>query len=270
MIQLKNNRIQNCFNKLREKGKKAFIPYIAAGVPTIEDTYSLILQLEKSGSDIIELGYPFSDPMADGPVNQAAADHALNQGLTRSNYFELIRKIRKVSEIPLVVFTYLNPVFAYGYQKFIEEAKEAGADGVLIVDLPIEESEEYIQQCQKLDLANIFLASPTTTPDRLQNMVKHASGFLYYISRTGVTGERNDFQFGFEEKLKEIKSGSDLPVAVGFGISTPEHVQKVCQMADGAIVGSALVKRTMENKPYKEIETEITEFIQTMSQPTKA
>jgi tryptophan synthase alpha chain len=266
------NRIDAAFARLKQKKQKAFIPYIGAGVPGASETVEITLLLEKQGADILELGYPFSDPMADGLVNQAAATRALENGVDDAAYLDMIKAIRSKSQIPIVVFTYLNPIFRLGMAEFAERAKEAGVDGFLIVDLPVEESAEFQEVCRKLDLRLIFLAAPTTTPVRLQRLLKEASGFLYYISRTGITGEQTGFQKDFEVKLSEVVKAaavSSLPVVVGFGISTPEQVRAVCALCDGAVVGSALVRRTLEDKPWPEMRAEIEALAQRLIAPTK-
>jgi len=266
------NRIDAAFARLKEKKQKAFIPYIGAGVPGALQTVEMALLLEKQGADILELGYPFSDPMADGLVNQAAATRALENGVDDKAYLGMVQAIRAKSQIPIVVFTYLNPIFRLGMAEFARRAKEAGVDGFLIVDLPVEESAEFQEVCRKLDLRLIFLAAPTTTPARLQRLLREASGFLYYISRTGITGEQTGFQKDFESKLSEVVKAavaSSLPVVVGFGISTPEQVRAVCALCDGAVVGSALVRRTLEDKPWPEMRAEIEALAQRLIAPTK-
>ncbi len=268
------NRIDLAFIKLREKKQKAFIPYLAAGVPGNDETVEMVLELEKLGADIVELGYPFSDPMADGVVNQAAANRALELGVHADTYFNMVKKIREKSAIPLIAFTYLNPLFKIGFDAFTRQAKDAGMDGILIVDMPVEESEEMQKLCKALDLSLIFLVAPTTTPERLERVFKAASGFLYYISRTGITGERDSFQNDFEKKVTALqsaatKANAKIPIVVGFGISTPEHVKTVCKLTDGVVVGSALVRRTLEEKPFKNILQDLLEFAAPLVRPTK-
>jgi tryptophan synthase alpha chain len=263
------NRIDAAFARLREGKRKAFIPYIAAGVPGAAETVELALLLEGLGADVLELGYPFSDPMADGVVNQAAANRALENGVDEASYLGMVRAIRAKSQIPIVVFSYLNPVFRRGMGAFARRAKEAGADGFLLVDMPVEESAEFQEACRELDLRLIFLAAPTTTPGRLERLLREASGFLYYISRTGITGEREGFQEGFEEKMAALKKASPIPVVAGFGISTPEQVRAVCALCDGAVVGSALVRRTLEKKPWPEMRAEIASLAKSLIAPTK-
>lgn len=263
------NRIDKAFTNLRTQKKKAFIPYVVAGVPGIEETVELAVALEKLGADIIELGYPFSDPMADGVVNQAAANRALELGVDADIYFSIVEKIRQRSQVPLIAFSYLNPLFKLGFEVFVKRAKNAGMDGILIVDMPVEEAEEMQALCRREDLSLIFLVAPTTTPDRLALVLKAASGFLYYISRTGITGERDSFQTGFESKVSALKAASKLPVVVGFGISKPDQVRTVCQLTDGVVVGSALVRRTLESQPFTTMLKEISDFAAPLIAPTK-
>jgi len=264
------NRIDGAFARLNQSGQKAFIPYIAAGVPGTDETVDLALMLEAHGADVLELGYPFSDPMADGVVNQAAATRALELGVDDEAYFGMVKAIRaKSPTLPLVVFSYLNPIFRLGLRDFATRAKAAGADGFLLVDMPVEEADEMLAICRELDLRFIFLAAPTTTPDRLKKILEVGSGFLYYISRTGITGEQSKFQDGFEEKLTAIKQASSIPVVVGFGISTPDQVAAVCALCDGAVVGSALVRRTLEAKPWAEMRADLETLAAGLIAPTK-
>jgi tryptophan synthase alpha chain len=264
------NRIDAAFARLKAAGQKAFIPYIAAGVPGRTETIELAGLLAARGADVLELGYPFSDPMADGVVNQAAATRALELGVDDEAYFDMVKAIRAQSpELPLVVFSYLNPIYRLGLRAFATRAKAAGADGFLLVDMPVEEADEMLAICRELDLRFIFLAAPTTTPARLKTILEVGSGFLYYISRTGITGEQSKFQEGFAAKLTAIKNASTLPVVVGFGVSTPEQVAEVCALCDGAVVGSALVRRTLENRPWAQVRAELETLAEALIAPTK-
>jgi tryptophan synthase alpha chain len=263
------NRVDAAFARLKESRKKAFIPYIVAGVPGRAETVEIVLELERLGADIIELGYPFSDPMADGVVNQAAANQALASGVDADAYFAMVAEIRKRTQIPLIVFSYLNPIFKYGIDAFARRAKAAGMDGFLLVDMPVEESLDTQAICKREDMSLIFLAAPTTTQERLEKVLEGGSGFLYYISRTGITGEQDAFQKDFETKVAAIKAGCKLPVVVGFGISKPDHVRTVCRLTDGVVVGSALVRRTLEKKPFAEMLADIRTLIAPLAGPTK-
>jgi len=263
------NRIDAAFARLNGKKQKAFIPYIAAGVPGRDETVQIALSLEKLGADILELGYPFSDPMADGVVNQLAANKALELGVDDAAYLDMVRKIRAKSQMPIIVFSYLNPIYRLGLRQFAGRAKAAGADGFLLVDMPAEEADEIVAICRDLDMRFIFLAAPTTTPARLQRILEMGSGFLYYISRTGITGERDSFQADFETKLSAVKKAAGMPVVVGFGLSTAEQVRKVCSLCDGAVVGSALVRRTLADKPFNEMLGDIQAVASALIAPTK-
>jgi tryptophan synthase alpha chain len=264
------NRIDASFARLDQSGQKAFIPYIAAGVPGVNETIELAGMLAGLGADVLELGYPFSDPMADGVVNQAAATRALELGVDDATYLGIVKRIRLQNpDLPIVVFSYLNPIFRLGLREFAVRAKDAGADGFLLVDMPVEEADEMLAICKELDLRFIFLAAPTTTPARLNKILEVGSGFLYYISRTGITGEQAKFQDGFEDKLRSVKAAAKIPVVVGFGISTPDQVKSVCALCDGAVVGSALVRRTLEKKPWPEMRAELETLATALIAPSK-
>jgi len=235
-------RIEQKFSELRREGRKGFIPYITAGDPSLEITRDLILALEKSGADIIELGVPFSDPIADGPVIQRATERALRNGVSLPKILELGASIRKQSQIPLVLFSYYNPLFNYGLEKLARNAVAAGFDGALASDLTVEESEAFVRTMRNAGLNTIFLAAPTSSPERMKKIAKTSNGFLYAVSRTGVTGEQRDLAGDLKQFLQTLRSHTASPIAVGFGISHPEHVQAVWQEADAAVVGSSIVK----------------------------
>ncbi len=236
------NRITNKFNELREKERIALVTYITAGDPSLESTHEIVLKLEESGADIIELGIPFSDPMADGPAIQLASERALESGTTLSGVLDTVKRIREVSQIPIILFGYYNPFFHYGLKEFSEDAAEAGADGVLVVDLPPEEAGEFEVHTSKAGLNLVFLLAPTSTTERVELIAKHASGFIYLVSVTGVTGVRPDMNYSLDVLADQIKSTSGLPVGVGFGVSTPSQVEKIAAYADAVIVGSAIVR----------------------------
>jgi tryptophan synthase alpha chain len=247
------NRIDNCFARLRSQKRKGFIPYICAGDPTLAATVDLALALEQSGADLLELGLPFSDPLADGIVNQLAAERALRAGATVRGVLDCIRVIRRQSQIPIVLYSYLNPVFQFGFEKFHREAEAAGVDGLLILDLPPEEDvAEPAAGGQLRDLApgnliHIRLIAPTTSLERIQTITKNARGFLYYISREGVTGARQTISASLADQLTQIRQFSELPIAVGFGVSNPEQACEVAQHADAVVVGSAIVDLIAED-----------------------
>ena len=232
-----HNRIDNCFARLRKEKRKGFVPYICAGDPTLKKTAELGVALEKAGADVLELGLPFSDPLADGIVNQLAAQRSLTAGTTVPGVFDCVREIRRQSQIPIVLYSYLNPIFQFGADKFHREAEAAGVDGLLILDLPPEEDVDLGPG----NLVHIRLIAPTTPPDRMKKIAKSAKGFLYYVSREGVTGARDSIAVSLPQKMAELRKMSDLPVAIGFGISNPEQAREVAQHADAVVVGSAIV-----------------------------
>lgn len=235
-------RIEKTFAQLKSAGRKAFIPYITAGDPSLDITLELILALDKAGADIIELGVPFSDPIADGPVIQRATDRALRNKVNLPAVLKLGEKIREKSTIPIVVFSYFNPLYSYGLAKLARSAAQAGFDGVLATDLTVEESESFTRAMRDSGLNTVFLVAPTSSPERMKKIAETSNGFLYAVSRTGVTGEQQELSSDLRVFLQTLRSHTDSPIAVGFGISRPEHVRAVWQLADGAIVGSSIVK----------------------------
>ncbi|MEO5915497.1 MAG: tryptophan synthase subunit alpha [Luteolibacter sp.] len=237
------NRIDAVFSKLRETQSTAFVAYVAAGDPDFETSLEVIKGLADAGADIIELGLPFSDPLADGIVNQMAADRALKSGMTTPRSLDLIRRFRETHETPIVLFTYLNPVFTYGFEKFHHDAAEAGADGILLLDLPPDEAALNKDLAIGAGLKHIRLIAPTTPPDRVKILAESAEGFIYALSRTGVTGAHGAPSANIAELVASIKSHTDVPVCVGFGVTTPEQAAMVAKSADGVIVGSAIVKQ---------------------------
>lgn len=240
------NRITQRFAGLKAQGKVAFIPYITAGDPTLDATGRLVLALEKAGADVIELGVPFSDPVADGVVNQEAAQRALLHNTSLHDIVAMVKSLRGRTQVPIMLFTYCNPILAYGFEAFAADAADAGVDGVLCVDLPPEEASAYEEQLWKRDIATVFLVAPTTDPQRLPLLAQNCRGFVYYVSRTGVTGERAALEASIEGSVAAIKRHTDLPVAVGFGISTPSQAADVARYADGVVVGSAIVRMVGE------------------------
>jgi tryptophan synthase alpha chain len=240
-------RIEKRFAELRSAGKKAFIPYLTAGDPSLDITRDLILALEKAGADVIELGVPFSDPIADGPVIQRATERALQNGVTLQGVLELGKNIRRESDIPLVLFSYFNPLLNHGLEKLARDAAGAGFDGVLATDLTVEESEVFTRTMQSAGLNTVFLVAPTSSPERMKKIARASTGFLYAVSRTGVTGETQELASDLKQFLQTLRTRTTSPIAVGFGISRPEHVRAVWQEADGAIVGSSIVKEVEQN-----------------------
>ncbi|HSI83981.1 MAG TPA: tryptophan synthase subunit alpha [Candidatus Methylacidiphilales bacterium] len=241
-----SNRIDTTFARLRAEGRKAFVAYITAGDPNLDTTPSLVYALEEAGVDVVELGVPFSDPLADGVVNQLAAQRALEAGTTLSGILDTVRLIRKKSTIPLVLFTYLNPLLRYGMEKFSQDAESAGVDGVLILDLPPEEIVGDMGLPESSPLRRISLIAPTSPEQRVAAIAGASSGFIYYVLREGVTGMRSDIPPAVSQRLDEIRRYSDVPVCVGFGISTPDQARAMAAWADGIIIGSALVARVAE------------------------
>ncbi len=236
------NRIANKFKELKEKDRIALVTYITAGDPSIDVTAELVLKLEENGADIVELGVPFSDPMADGPAIQLASERALKNGTTLKNVLEMVRRVREKSEIPIILFGYYNPFFKYGLERFAKDAASAGVDGVLVVDLPPEEAGEFKVHADRAGLDFVFLLAPTSTSDRISLVAESASGFVYLVSVTGVTGVRPDMDVSLEGLTNEIRRAAKLPVGIGFGISSPEQVAKIARYADAVIVGSAIVR----------------------------
>lgn len=236
-------RIQTVF----KNGHKALIAYITAGDPTPEQTPELVFALERGGVDLVELGVPFSDPIADGPVIQRGAERALKAGTTVKKVLEIARKVRGKSRIPLLLFTYLNPVLRYGLEALARDAKEAGIDGCLLTDLSVEEALSYTGAMKSAGLDTVFLAAPTSTPARLKLVSEYSSGFVYLVSRTGVTGERSSISDSLAPLVKSMRGITKLPLAVGFGIATPDQAREVSKMADGVVVGSAFVRLIEQN-----------------------
>ncbi len=236
-------RIENCYENLRKSGRKALITFITAGDPGLEATPKLVAELEAGGADIIELGVPFSDPLADGPTIQLASNRALAAGTTLSGILETVARIRENSQVPLVLMSYYNPLYRYGLERLVADAEACGVDGLIVPDLPLEEA-AGLRRLAASRLAVIPLAAPTTPPERLEKIVAAGRGFLYYVSVTGITGARTELPADLAaalERVGKIVAGC-LPLAVGFGISTPEQAKAVAARADAVIVGSALVK----------------------------
>lgn len=237
------DRLSATFEKLRAAGEKAFIAYIAAGDPDFDRSLQIMKTLADLGADIIELGLPFSDPLADGIVNQMAADRALKSGMSTPRVLELIRQFRQTHETPIVLFTYLNPVFTYGFKAFHQDAASAGADGMLLLDLPPDEAALNAELTIESSLKHIRLIAPTTPPERVKLLANSSEGFIYALSRTGVTGAHGAPSANIKELVSSIKQHTEVPVCVGFGITTPEQATMVAAAADGVIVGSAIVKQ---------------------------
>jgi tryptophan synthase alpha chain len=260
------NRIDEKFQALRAAKKPGFIAYITAGDPHLKSTPALVAALEQSGVDIVELGIPFSDPLADGATIQAAAGRAIAAGATVAGVLETIREIRKTSQIPIVLFTYLNPIYIYGYDRFHADASAAGADGLLILDLPPDEAARNAELMKSHGLLSIRLIAPTTPPERMELIAKSAEGFIYYVSREGVTGEQTSLSTDIAVQVAEIKKHTTLPVAVGFGISTPEQAAEVARESDAVVVGSAIVRRIGEHGAAPDLIEKISAFVKPLAQ----
>ena len=263
------NRIEKRFAELREKDETAFIPFITAGDPTLDQTEELVLALADAGADIIELGVPFSDPLADGVVNQEAAQRALLHHVTLHDIVALIGRLRKRTEVPLMLFTYYNPVLAYGAEALATEAAKAGADGILCVDLPPEEAEPYETAFRSKGLSTVFLLAPTSTDDRIDLIAEHSTGFVYYVSRTGTTGERETIESSVRGMVSKIKAKTDTPVAVGFGISTPAQAREIAGYGDGVVVGSAIVRMIGELGDSPDAPLQVGAFVKSLADAAK-
>lgn len=235
------NRIEQAFSHAHEQKRAAFVAYVCGGDPTPEDSTRICRTLIESGTDILEIGVPFSDPLADGLTNQLAAERALAAGMTQDKLFALVRSIREFSDVPIVLYTYYNLVLAHGLKTFATLAADAGVDGILTLDLPPEEAAELDEACAEVGLKSVYIVAPTSPDERIELIAKHATGFIYYVSQEGVTGERDSVASDLSARVAKIRAHTELPVVVGFGISKPEHVKAVASVADGVVVGSALV-----------------------------
>lgn len=264
------NRIEQRFAQLKEQGKKALVTYIGAGDPDLDATRDLVIAFDKAGVDIMELGVPFSDPMADGPVNQLAAQRGLESGTTPPKLLATVAEIRIESDIPIVLYIYYNLLHRPGIENFIKDSAAAGVDGLLVLDLPPEESGTYESLMRANDLCAIYLIAPTTPPERVQKIVKHGMGFIYYISREGVTGMQAKISDTIGEMTAGIREHTDLPIAVGFGVSNPEQAAAVARDADGVVVGSAIVNQIAEHGRDPVMVERVTAFVKSLSEAVKA
>ncbi|HDD43747.1 MAG TPA: tryptophan synthase subunit alpha [Candidatus Desulfofervidus auxilii] len=261
--------IKQVFRNLKKQGRRALIPYITAGDPDLETTKKLILTVAQSGGDILELGVPFSDPLADGPTIQAASQRALKSGTNLKEILKLIKEIRPYTEIPIVLMSYYNPLLQYGLERLAQEAVKAGINGFIVPDLTPEEADKWIKICRIYHLDTIFLIAPTTPLSRARKIVQKSQGFIYYVSVTGVTGARDKLPSDIIQNLNQLKRITKKPIAVGFGISSPEHVKMLIHYADGIIVGSAIVKIIGNSKNTNQILKKVSTFIKSLSQATK-
>jgi tryptophan synthase alpha chain len=259
-------RISEKFDYMRSKKEKALIVYLTAGDPSLEITKNLIFALENAGADILEIGVPFSDPTADGPVIQAAARRALKSGTTLEAVLKLVEEVRQVSQIPIVLFGYFNPIFAYGVKKFAHTAKMAGVDGVLVVDLPPEEAQELREYTDAVGVDFISLIAPTTGKERTRRIAADATGFIYYISITGITGTAAPKIADIKTAVEKIRKITKLPVAIGFGISQPQQAREIGQFADGIVVGSAVVRLIDENRNKSDLLKIVADYVRAIKE----
>jgi tryptophan synthase alpha chain len=260
-VRVRNARIDGAFARIRDRNAPGLVTYVTAGDPDLPRTEGILLALDRAGADVLEVGVPFSDPLADGPVIQRATERALAAGTTLARVLDMLQRLRPALQAPVVLFSYANPILRLGAERFADRAREAGVDGVLVLDLPIEEADDFRNMLASRGIDTILLLSPTTTDKRLQKAAALGSGFLYVISRLGVTGARDRIAEGAREMVQRIRGASDLPVALGFGISTPEHVREVGQWADAAVVGSALVSVIADAGASPDLDSRVEEYV---------
>lgn len=263
------NRIEKRFADLKARGQKAFIPYITAGDPTLAMTEDIVLALDRAGADVVEFGVPYTDPLADGPVNQEAAARALKHHVRIADILALVSRLRAKTQVPILLFAYYNPLLAYGVEKLAQDAAAAGVDGVLCVDLPPEEAAEYEAAFRKHNLCTVFLLAPTSTDERIDLVAKHSSGFIYYVSRTGTTGERSNVESDVQGMVAKIKAKTPLPIAVGFGISNPAQAKQIAAYGDGVVVGSAIVRLIGELGTSPDTALQVGTFVKSLADATK-
>ncbi|MCK5215486.1 MAG: tryptophan synthase subunit alpha [Candidatus Omnitrophica bacterium] len=264
------NRIENKFKELRAVKKKAFIPFITTGYPDLKVTEDLLLGLPEAGADVVELGVPFSDPLADGPTIQDASYHALERGVNLEKILALVTRVRKRTQVPIALMSYYNPIYHFGEKKFLAQVQKAGVDGLIIPDLPPEEAATLIKEARRHHVATVFFIAPTTTKQRMKRIVNKSSGFIYYVSVTGVTGARQSLPGNFVEKIKEVKTLTEKPICVGFGISTAKQVRLVSKVADGVIVGSAIMKQLMTFNEKKDQVAKTLQFCRSLAKGVRS
>jgi tryptophan synthase alpha chain len=263
------NRIEDRFAALQSAGQKGLIIYIGAGDPDLQATFDLALAFDQAGVDLLELGVPFSDPLADGPVNQLAAQRGLASGTTPARVLDTVRSIRQHSAMPIVLYLYYNLVHRHGLERFVQQAADAGVDGLLVLDLPPEEAADYEASMRQFDLANIYLVAPTTPDPRVASIARHARGFIYYVSREGVTGMQSTLASQLEPNIARIRAHTRLPVAVGFGISNPDQARAVARYADAVVVGSAVVDQIAQHGSSPDLVKRITAVVQSIARAVK-
>ncbi|HEX8228316.1 MAG TPA: tryptophan synthase subunit alpha [Chloroflexia bacterium] len=262
-------RLATTFRRLKKANEAALVAYVTVGYPSLDLTRRLVPIIARQGADLIELGVPFSDPMADGATVQRASHAALEQGVSLSDCLSVAAEARRTNEVPLLFMSYYNPIFKYGLDEFVRDCATFGVDGLIIPDLPPEEAGELKSACHVAGIDLIFLVAPTSTDERLQKVAELASGFVYCVSLTGVTGARSEVGEGLEAMLERVRRHTDLPLVVGFGISKPEHVARVSQAADGAVVGSALINVIESHPDEDEVILSVSEYIRDMKEATR-
>ena len=264
------NRIVERFARLKREGKKGFIVYIGAGDPNLDATRRLALAFDQAGVDVLELGVPFSDPLADGLVNQLAAQRGLESGTTPPKVLATVAAVRRNSQIPIVLYIYFNLIHKVGLERFIKDAARAGVDGLLVLDLPPEESDNYESLMRRAGLCHIYLVAPTTPEARMKSIVKRGAGFIYYISREGVTGMQTSVASNLASQVAKIRAHTDLPVAVGFGISNPKQAKLVASSSDAVVVGSAVVNQIAMHGKSKDLVKHVGEFVKSLADAVKS
>jgi tryptophan synthase alpha chain len=264
------NRIEERFVRLKREGKKGFIVYIGAGDPNLDATRRLALAFDRAGVDVLELGVPFSDPLADGLVNQLAAQRGLESGTTPPKVLETVAAVRQHSQIPIVLYIYFNLIHKVGLERFIKAAAKADVDGMLVLDLPPEESGKYESLMRKAGLCHIYLVAPTTPEDRIELIVKRGSGFIYYVSREGVTGMQANVADNLAQQVAKIRAHTNLPVAVGFGISNPKQAKLVALSSDAVVVGSAVVNQIAVHGKSAELVAKVSQFVKSLADAVKS
>jgi tryptophan synthase alpha chain len=263
------NRIEERFAHLQRAGKKGLVVYIGAGDPNLEATRQLALAFDQAGVDILELGVPFSDPLADGLVNQLAAQRGLESGTTPPGVLATVSAIRRESQIPIVLYIYFNIIHRVGMARFIADAQAAGVDGLLVLDLPPEECDNYETLMRAAELNHIYLVAPTTPPDRMELIVKRGSGFIYYISREGVTGMQSQVAANLDSQVAKLRSYTKLPIAVGFGVSNPEQAAVVARSAEAVVVGSAIVNQIAAHGKSPDLVARLGDFVKSLAEAVK-
>lgn len=262
-------RIEDCFARLREAGERALVPFVTAGDPDLDTTEELVLAMVEAGADLVEIGVPFSDPVAEGPTIQRSSERALARGSTLRRILERVRRLRPQTDAPLLLMGYANPFYAMSVDGFVDTAAEVGIDGIIVPDLPPEEGADLYEAAARRGIDGVLLAAPTTQPARLQMLARRTRGFLYYVSLTGVTGARESLAEGVEAGVRAVRAFADIPVCVGFGISTPAQAAEVGRYADGIVVGSALVDRIEQAEGRREVVSHVSALVSELKTPLR-